>query len=125
VCTKLVLKCKKVVKRSRRCFLKCGPLVLLAFGLSVGESEWRSLFVIPFHFLFHSSVTYNERDSYNTLKKSLVSWSVYERPLPTWGADSYKKSGSETEGDRLRVGPVQLELSNDGRQGSVFMVTKG
>jgi hypothetical protein len=44
-------------------------------------------------------------------------------PVLTWEADSDKKFGSETERDRLRVGPVQL--SNDGSQGSVFMVTKG
>jgi len=36
----------------------------------------------------------------------------------TWEADSDKKFRSETEGDRLRFGPVQL--SNDGRKGSVF-----
>lgn len=44
-------------------------------------------------------------------------------PALTWETDSDKKFGFETERDRLRVGPVQL--SNDGSQGSVFMVTKG
>ena len=44
-------------------------------------------------------------------------------PVLTWEADSNKKFGSETERDRLRVGPVQL--SNDGSQGLVFVVTKG
>ncbi|KIM38940.1 hypothetical protein M413DRAFT_29853 [Hebeloma cylindrosporum] len=50
---------------------------------------------------------------------------LYGHPDPalTWEADSSKKFGPETEGDRLRIGPVQL--SNDIRQGSVFMVTKG
>ena len=45
-------------------------------------------------------------------------------PVLTWEADADKKFGSETEGDRLRVGPVPL--SNDGSsKGSIFMVTKG
>jgi len=44
-------------------------------------------------------------------------------PALTWEADADKKFESETEGDRLRVGPVPL--SNDGSKGSVFMVTKG
>ncbi|KDR67245.1 hypothetical protein GALMADRAFT_283600 [Galerina marginata CBS 339.88] len=44
-------------------------------------------------------------------------------PMLTWETDSDKKFGSETEGDRLRVGPVYL--SNDARLGSAFMVTTG
>ena len=45
-------------------------------------------------------------------------------PVLTWEMDSEKGFGSETEQDRLRVGPVPLSNIH-GTPGSVFMVEKG
>ncbi|PPQ66040.1 hypothetical protein CVT26_010796 [Gymnopilus dilepis] len=44
-------------------------------------------------------------------------------PLNSWETDSTKRSGPETEADRLRIGPVPL--STNGQPGSAFAVTKG